>query len=255
MTEPTMSSMTTYGSMDVSSVRVHGPVTQDNHATTKLYVDQAAAAVRSSIVDGAEPAYDTLLELQRFLVGQPDVSTGLVSMVGSVQSQLDAEINRATGIEGALQIDIHNERDLRMTQVADLYGRISHETEARETNVNVINAQTSTLAGRVDVLTDQHNTQQDLIQSEGNRARSVESALGNALQSSVAAVNTRTDGLLATKFDKAGGVLSGDLNLVGGLLYIGPNWRIVAVGQSLEFQFSPDGGENGWSVGIPFISA
>ena len=55
MTEPTMSSMTTYGSMDVSSVRVHGPITQDNHATTKLYVDQSAAAVRDGIVNGAGP--------------------------------------------------------------------------------------------------------------------------------------------------------------------------------------------------------
>ena len=61
MTDPTMSSMTTYGSMDVSSVRVHGPITQDNHATTKLYVDQAAAAVRDRILGvGVSDALDTL---------------------------------------------------------------------------------------------------------------------------------------------------------------------------------------------------
>ena len=254
MTEPTMSSMTTYGSMDVSSVRVHGPITQDNHATTKLYVDQAAAAVRDGIVNGAGPALDTLKEIEVFLQGEPNVSAGLVTMVGSVQSQLGAEINRATGIELALRTDLNAERDLRMIQVQELHERVSTETEAREANVSAINAQTSNLAGRVDVLTDQHTTQQGLIEAEVQRATIVDQALGNALQSSVAAVNTRTDALLATKFDKSGGVLSGDLNLVGGLLYIGPNWRIVAVGQSLEFQFSANGGQNGWSTGIPFIS-
>ena len=97
MTEPTMSSMTTYGSMDVSSVRVHGPITQDNHATTKLYVDQSAAAVRDGIVNGAGPALDTLKEIEQYLNGEPNVSGGLISQISSVQSQLDSEVMRAMG--------------------------------------------------------------------------------------------------------------------------------------------------------------
>ena len=51
--------------MDVSSVRVRGPITQDNHATTKLYVDQAALAVRNGILgDGICGVFDTLKELE-----------------------------------------------------------------------------------------------------------------------------------------------------------------------------------------------
>ena len=58
-------------------------------------------------------------------------------------------------------------------------------------------------------------------------------------------------GLLAGKLNTTGGILQGDLNVTG-QLYIGPSWKKVTVGTSLEFQFSPD--EESWSTGIPFIS-
>ena len=84
MTEPTMSTLTSFVSMDVSSVRVHGPITQDNQATNKLYVDQAALAVRNSIVDGAGPALDTLKEIESFLQGEPNMSSGSINRIVSL---------------------------------------------------------------------------------------------------------------------------------------------------------------------------
>ena len=93
-------------------------------------------------------------------------------------------------------------------------------------------------------LTGQHEYQETRHDAEYQRATAAEQALSANLASSVVEVNTRVDTGLALKLDKTGGVLSGDLNLVGSLLYIGPNWRIVAVGQSLEFQFSKDNWES-----------
>ena len=45
MTDPTMSSMTTYGSMDGSSVRIHGTILQAKHAMSRDYVESACQAV------------------------------------------------------------------------------------------------------------------------------------------------------------------------------------------------------------------
>ena len=254
MTDPTMSSMTTYGSMDVSSVRVHGPITQDNHATTKLYVDQAAETVRTGILGiGVSGALDTLKELGDYLQ-DGTVASGLVSQLASVQSQISAEVSRASGAEGALHADLAYETGIRNSQVQNLQTVLNYETQAREANVVSINAKTQFLEDRMTTLTGQHEYQEARFDTEYQRATAAESALSANLATSVVEVNTRVDTGLALKLDKTGGVLSGDLNLVGGLLYIGPNWRIVAVGQSLEFQFSASGGEDGWSTGIPFIS-
>ena len=253
MTEPTMSSMTTYGSMDVSSVRVHGPITQDNHATTKLYVDQAAAAVRDGIVNGAGPALDTLKEIEQYLNGEPNVSGGLISQISSVQSQLDGEIARSLSVDQNVYDLLQEERDTRIMAVTDVSGRLDSEVATREANVVDINQHLAYLEGRTFDLTAQHNGQEVRITEVDQRATAAVSSVQNQLASSVVEVNTRTDGLLAGKFDKSGGVVSGDVNITdGGLLYIGPNWRIQAVGQSLEFQFSPD--QENWSTGIPFIS-
>lgn len=251
MTEPTMSSMTTYGSMDVSSVRVHGPITQDNHATTKLYVDQAAAAVRNGIVDGAGPLLDTLKEIGDYLQ-DGSVASGLVSQISSVQSQLDGEIARSLATDQNIYDFLQEERDTRSLAVADVSSRLNSEVATREANVVDINAKTGYLEDRVNTLSGQHAYQEQRHDNEYQRATAAESALQGQLASSVVEVNTRTDNALSLKLDKAGGAVSGDLNIVGGLLYIGPNWRIQAVGQSLEFQFSPD--QETWSTGIPFIS-
>ena len=255
MTDPTMSSMTTYGSMDVSSVRVHGPITQDNHATTKQYVDQSAAAVREGILGvGVSEALDTLKELEVYLTGEQNMSGGLISQISSIQNQVTQEVSRASSAEGALLADLQHETGIRNSQVQNLQTALNYEAQAREANVVSINAKTQFLEDRMTTLTGQHEYQEARFDTEYQRATAAESALSANLATSVVEVNTRVDTGLALKLDKTGGVLSGDLNLVGGLLYIGPNWRIVAVGQSLEFQFSASGGEDGWSTGIPFIS-
>ena len=252
MTEPTMSSMTTYGSMDVSSVRVHGPITQDNHATTKLYVDQAAASVRDGIVNGAGPLLDTLKEIESYLVGEPSVSGGLISQISSVQSQLDGEIARSLSVDQNVYDLLQEERDTRILAVADVSSRLDAEVVERVANVTDFNIKANYLEERVNTLSGQHAGQEQRHDDEYKRATAAEAALSASLASSVVEVNARTDDLLGYKLDKTGGAVSGDLNIVGGLLYIGSNWRIQAVGQSLEFQFSPD--QETWSTGIPFIS-
>ena len=251
MTEPTMSSMTTYGSMDVSSVRVHGPITQDNHATTKLYVDQAAASVRDGIVNGAGPLLDTLKEIGDYLQ-DGSVASGLVSQISSVQSQLDGEIARSLSVDQNVYDLLQEERDTRILAVADVSSRLDAEVTERVANVTDINIKANYLEERVNTLSGQHAGQEQRHDDEYKRATAAEAALSASLASSVVEVNARTDDLLGYKLDKTGGAVSGDLNIVGGLLYIGPNWRIQAVGQSLEFQFSPD--QETWSTGIPFIS-
>ena len=182
------------------------------------------------------------------------MSGGLISQISSIQTQVTQEVSRASSAEGALHADLKNEKGIRNSQVQNLQTALNYETQAREANVLGINAKTQFLEDRMTTLTGQHEYQETRHDAEYQRATAAEQALSANLASSVQQLNTRVDTELALKLDKTGGVLSGDLNLVGGQLYIGPNWRIVAVGQSLEFQFSASGGEDGWSVGIPFIS-
>ena len=115
MTDPTMSSMTTYGSMDVSQVRLHAEPTQDNHAATRLYVDTAAETVRTGILGiGVSGALDTLKELGDYLQ-DGTVASGLVSQLASVQSQISAEVSRASGAEGALHADLERKGHTQLT--------------------------------------------------------------------------------------------------------------------------------------------
>ena len=124
-TEPTMSA-STYGSMQVNSVTVHGPVTELKHAATKQYVDTAEEHVRTGILGDAGPALDTLREIEVFLQGdETNVSASLVNQLSSVQSQLNYEISRASGAEGALHADLENENGLRIMADVDINGRLA----------------------------------------------------------------------------------------------------------------------------------
>ena len=88
----TMSTLTSYRSLDVNQVRIHAEPTQDTHAATRLYVDTAAAAVRNSIVDGAGPALDTLKEIEVFLQGDgSNMSGSLIHTMTQLQGQVTAE--------------------------------------------------------------------------------------------------------------------------------------------------------------------
>ena len=249
----TVSTLTTYGSMDVAQVRLHAEPTQDNHAATRLYVDTAAATVRAGILDGAGPALDTLKEIETFLQGDSsNVSAGLVNQLSSIQAQVNAEVSRASSAEGMLRSDLDNEAASRSAAVASLQAALNYESAARGFNVTEINEKTAYLENRANTLSQQHYDDDLRLSAEIVRATAAESSLQGQLTTSVIEVNSRADGLLATKLDKTGGAVSGDL-AVSGMVSIGPAWRIVAVGASLEFQYSPDQGES-WSTGIPFIS-
>ena len=249
----TVSTLTTYGSMDVAQVRLHAEPTQDNHAATRLYVDTAAATVRAGILDGAGPALDTLKEIETFLQGDSsNVSAGLVNQLSSIQAQVTAEVSRASGAEGVLHSDIMNEQAVRHAAVTSVGTALSFETAERIQGQVDLNDRANYLENRANTLSQQHHDDDLRLSAEIAARTTAESALQSQLATSVTEVNTRADGLLATKLDKTGGAVSGDL-AVSGMVSIGPAWRIVAVGASLEFQYSPDQGES-WSTGIPFIS-
>lgn len=333
-TPTTMSTLTSYGSLDVNQVRIHAEPTQDNHAATRLYVN----TVRDGILgDGVSGALDTLKELGDYLQ-DGSVSSGLVSQLTSVQTQVTAEVVRASAVEGGLRADLTAERGARIDAVAYVSARLDGETQSRNAGVTEIRGQLTYLGARIDgeaqsltnglaevqgsltyigarvgtLTTDQvaevqrataveanlqvqvtnasnmintelmdrmqavaavqgavdslagqytasesaHSATESAlgtaVHDERERAIGVEQSLLNDIASAAQGVNNRTDGLLAGKLNTTGGILQGDLNVTG-QLYIGPNWKVVAVGASLEFQYSPDGGES-WSTGIPFIS-
>ena len=249
--EPPQVSGPTYGSMDVSSIRIHSEPTLATHGTTKQYVDGKVSDVKSDILGNAGPSWDTLKEIQVFLEGEPNVSAGLVNQLGSVQSQLDAEVQRAIGVEGALISEIHAERDTRIMAVADVSSRLDSEVSARTANF-LAQADVNTYhSNRVDTLSSQHIYTNGRIDDEYARATAAESALSHNLAASVVEINSRTDMALATKFDKSGGEMSGDLRVTGELS-IGNNWKLVSLGSSLEFRYSADGEE--WKTAIPFFS-
>ena len=248
-----MSTLSSYGSMDVNQVRIHAEPTQDNHAATRLYVDTAAATVRDGILGGAGPALDTLKEIEVFLQGDgTNVSASLVNQLSSVQSQLNAEISRASGAEGALHSDLEAEKGIRSLAVQALTTAFENERTDRAAKLVAQTDVNTYLENRVETLSGQHIYTNGRIDTESARATAAEQTLAQNLAQSAVEASAYVDAGLSLKLDKSGGAVSGDL-AVSGLVSIGPAWRIVAVGASLEFQYSPDGGES-WSTGIPFIS-
>jgi len=271
-TEPTMSA-STYGSMQVNSVTVHAPVTELKHAATKGYVD----AVRDGILgDGVSGALYTLKEIGDYL-NDGSVASSVVSQLTSVQSQLNAEISRASGAEGALQSDLENEKGLRRAADTDINGRLAFETDDRITQQVALNDRANYLENRVNgeytralaaetaldvkfsyvenranTLSEQHVVTNARIDTESAARLAADQTLAQNLAQSAVEASAYVDAGLAMKLDKSGGMVSGDLNVTG-QVYIGPHWKIQAQGTSLVFLYSPDGGEN-FSVGIPFIS-
>ena len=253
MGEPTVST-NTYGSMDVSSIRIHSEPTLATHGTSKAYVDGKVADVKSDILGNAGPSWDTLKEIQTFLEGEPNVSAGLVNQIGGIQSQLDTEVVRAMGVEGALLSEFHAERDTRIMAVASVQTALSFETAERIQGQVDLNDRANYLENRANTLSQQHSDDDLRLSAEIVRATAAESSLQSQLATSVSEVNTRTDTELALKLDKTGGQVSGDLGVTGSIS-IGANWRLVSLGSSLEFRYSADGGsESPYQVAIPFFS-
>ena len=255
--QPTISTMN-YGSAEFNSVTVHAPVTQELHAATKAYVDQAALTVRNSIVDGAGPALDTLREIETFLQGDgSNVSGSLVNQLSSLQAQLTGEISRSLAVDQDHYSSFDIERNTRQAAVSNLQTAINYESAERKLAQVDLNDRANYLENRANTLSEQHAYQEgrlndtDLrLTAEIGRATSAETSLQGQLAQSVVEVNTRVDSELSLKFDKSGGTVSGDVS-VSGQIFIGPSWRIQAQGTSLVFLYSADGET---FVGIPFIS-
>ena len=250
MGEPTISTMS-YGSAEFNSVTVHAPVTQELHAATKAYVDQAAAAVRDGIVDGAGPALDTLKEIGEYLQ-DGSVATSIVSQLGSIQAQLDGEIARSFTVDQDHYSSFDIERNTRQAAVSNLQTVLSFETAERIQGQVDLNDRANYLENRVNSESQKHYDDDLRLSAEIAARIEAGSSLQGQLAQSVVEVNTRVDTELFLKLDKTGGQLSGNLS-VAGEVYIGPHWKIVAQGTSLVFMYSADAGES-WGVGIPFIS-
>ena len=98
---------------------------------------------------------------------------------------------------------------------------------------------------------DTHGATKMYVDGEISSARADAADATSLLASNTTASFAAVDTALDSKFAKTGGNITGDV-AVSGMVAIGDKWRVVAVGSSLEFQYSPDGEE--WTVGIPFVS-
>ena len=251
MGEPTVST-NTYGSMDVSSIRIHSDPTLATHGTSKAYVDGKVADVKSDILGNAGPSWDTLKEIQSFLEGEPNVSAGLVNQIGDIRSQLDAEVARALVVDQDVYSALDIERFTRGAAVASVQTALSFETAERIQGQVDLNDRANYLENRANTLSEQHHTEFLRLNSLFESSTAADESLQSQLATSVTESNTRTDDLLAGKFDKSGGQVSGDLGVTGEL-QIGANWRLVSLGSSLEFRYSADS-ESPYRVAIPFFS-
>lgn len=103
-----------------------GPLASDELAA-KSYVDQKIA----DLVDSAPLLLDTLNELAAAIADDPNFASTVTSQVGTVQTNLNNEITRATGAEAGLQSDITAEETRALAAEGVLQSNITAEETAR----------------------------------------------------------------------------------------------------------------------------
>lgn len=241
MTQPN-NIQTTYGSVFVTQ-----PITEDNQLSTKLYVDASKSAAVSdskiytdqeisALVAGAPEALNTLKELADAL-GSGDMASSITSQLTTIQSELSAEsllrVTKDNELQNSIGTNVIAINDLTTAMTAqqnattaleDSVGVLESNLIANETGVSAVSAAVDATNITIGLVSDRVGVveNQIVLDSEG--------------------VNARIDGVdvvLSEKFDKSGGDFSGNVKVPSThYLYIGNNWRLAAVGNSLEFQYS-----------------
>lgn len=217
MTQPN-NVQTTYGSVFVTQ-----PIVENDQLATKLYVDDSKASAISeskgytdqeisSLVAGAPEALNTLKELADAL-GSGDIATSITQQITNVKSDLTDESNARS----AAITDVYIALSTQASSTSNSLALVMDEVGVVQSNLD--STQVS-LQGAIDDL---------VTRSDNNEANDV-------------LASDRIDGVevvLDEKFDKSGGDLTGSVKVPEThYLYIGNNWRLAAVGNSMEFQFS-----------------
>jgi hypothetical protein len=227
MTQPN-SIQTTYGSVFVTQ-----PIVSDDQLATKLYVDNSKVSAVddakvytdqeiSALVAGAPEALNTLKELADAL-GSGDVASSITQQLATVTSNLTAE----SEARGEKDTELENSIGANVIAINDLTEAMTAQQNATallEDNVGVNEVGITAAAAAIDAV---NITVSDL-----------QSRLGEA-ENNIVLGSEDVSLQLSEKFDKSGGDLSGSVKVPSAhYLYIGDNWRLAAVGNSMEFQYS-----------------
>ena len=109
--------------------------------------------------------------------------------IAGAQSALYSEVTRAVAAETAIQTALDSEVTRAQTVEAALQASLIYETESRAANIVDIQGSLTYLNNRADTLSDQHGYTNGRIDSEINRATTVE----QSLQTQISALLRTTD--------------------------------------------------------------
>jgi len=255
--------MSTFASIEVEKLVLHGSDFTSNDAVPKYYVDTAvgtAAARIDAMLEGSVPAFDTLIELKTLMdANQGDLGTALTTRVSELSAAIADEAGAARGFELELRDEIQSELVSRSDQYGELKSQIDQEMLDRESAVNDVTIAVEDEKLRAEAretIIEEQQLQQ--IVDNDERFSHIDTSVVN-VGKSVTGLQELMQESLATKFDKAAGYATrgdGALQIDNDhYLYLGTNWRLRASQggkrQRLEFEYSGD--QATWDLAIPFI--
>lgn len=251
--------MTSYASIEVNQLVIHGDQFNADHAVPKSYVDTAVGTATTRIdtmLAGSVEAYDTLVELKELMDdSSSDLATAISTKVGELSGAISAEADAARGFESGLRMDIGGEIQDRVDGIQRVNEALEQETLERQTHVQEVRDAVSGEIFRAEEAEQGLQNQHDqFTESNSQRINEVQGQLSGSLVS----LGNYTEEKLGLKLDRGGfatredGALQIDNDYH---LYLGTNWRLRASQgakrQRLEFEHSSD--EVNWSLAIPFI--
>jgi len=255
--------MTSYASIEVDQLTLHGSTFTENHAVPKYYVDnavQGAASRIDAMLEGSAPAFDTLIEIKNSMdSGASDLGTALTARVGELSGAIQAEVDAARAYEGDLRGEIQSEAGTRSDQYGELKSAADQEMLDREADVQGVRDALSFESSRAeDRETDLQNQHDNTVQENTVRFGGIDTAVLN-VGTSITSLHDLVQEGLGTKLDKSLGYSKRDDGALlienDHYLYLGTNWRLRASQggkrQRLEFEYSGDSAT--WDLAIPFI--
>lgn len=179
----------TYADLIVNSVELHKDTSlyTSNDAVSKSYVDQKV----SDLVSSAPEILDTLAELAAALGSDANFATTVATQISGIQSNLDAEITRATAAESAFQTqtvaDVSAEATARAQADVALSTQITQEADTRSQEDVALSTQiTQEISDRTTAL----SAEASIRLSRDDEIASDLSILGSTLSSQI--VNEQT---------------------------------------------------------------
>ena len=185
-------------------------------ADAKTYTDTAKAqslayadAIKAEILGGIPPeVLDTITELATALQNNPDIIDLLGTQIGGVQTNLDAEVTRATAAEAQLSTDIATAVSDAAAALADEVARATAAEVALDTRVTTVEGQVNGKIGLLSSLTTDDKTNlvaainevdanADTAQSTADAAAASVVAEASTARAAEAALGVRVDDEIA----------------------------------------------------------